>query len=137
MKSRRIVLRALVGAAITVGLGLPLWSLGAVATRDPRLATKTAGADVVISLTPKKVKKGRFLFDLAADTHQGELADVDLRSNTRLLVGDRVLAPVEVPTLRGHHARGRLAFELEEIPDRFSVVIRNVRSEPELRFDWP
>lgn len=116
-----------VGTAVAVA-AQPAW------TKDP--ARSNHGA-VQFTLTPRDVSGGRFRVDIAVNTHSGNLADLDLAKATELRTGGKTLQPVEAPALRGHHARGRLEFALERVPETFEIVIRGVRSMGDLTFRWP
>lgn len=136
MTTAKFLLAALVASASAGGI-LTTVSCTATTANEVRLESKTVGEKVMFTVTPKGLADGRLLFDMRVNTHEGELADLDLRGAVRLHFGERVLAPVEVPNLRGHHAGGVLAFAHDSLPKRFSLTIRNVPGEPTLRASWP
>lgn len=98
---------------------------------------RSSGAGVRITLTPRDLSDGRFRLDATFNTHSGDLADLDLMSATELHVGGRTIRPVSALTLHGHHARGRLEFALDKMPDAFEIVIRGVRNQGDAVFRWP
>lgn len=118
----------LVAATASSVTAEPAWS------KEP--ARSNEGA-VQFTLTPRGISGGQFRVDIAVNTHSGNLADLDLAKATELRTGGKTLHPVEAPALRGHHARGRLEFALERVPDTFEIVIRGVRSMGDLTFRWP
>lgn len=93
--------------------------------------------DVVFSLTPRGISGGRFRVDIVITTHSGDLSQLDLRQAMTLRVGGQTLHPVKAPSLRGHHARGRLEFELAELPETFQIAIAGVDGMEEITFRWP
>jgi len=129
--------RALTASVLASLLAL---AAGSVASAEPAWRNdpvrRNEGA-VQFELTPRDVAGGRFRVDVVATTHSGDLAGLDLKAATELRVGGQSLRPVEAPALRGHHARGRLEFALERVPDAFEIVIRGVRSMGDATFRWP
>ncbi len=128
-------------AARVLALGLLLLAATALAaTARPAWMQEPARSndgEVQFTLTPRDVSGGRFRVDIAVNTHSGNLAELDLRTATELRTGGQTLQPVEAPALRGHHARGRLEFALEQVPESFEIVIRGVRHMGDLTFRWP
>jgi len=99
--------------------------------------SRSNGGAVQFVLTPHGVSNGQFRVDVQVSTHSGDLAQLDLQSATELRVADQVLRPLESVALRGHHARGRMAFALQKAPQQFEIVIRGVRGMDDLSFRWP
>lgn len=98
---------------------------------------RSVEGEVQVSLTPREVSDGRFRVDISLTTHSGDLGELDLAAATVLIAGGQSVRPVKAPKLRGHHARGRLEFPLERVPESFQIVIRDVRSQGDLIFRWP
>jgi hypothetical protein len=119
---------ALAAWAFASAVAQPSWS------KNPERANE---GEVQFSLTPRDVKDGRFRVDLVVTTHTIELAVLDLRKAVELRVEGRVLRPVEAPALRGHHARGRLEFELDRVPEAFDIVIDGAPGMGTFAFRWP
>lgn len=123
------VAAALVAAWTALAFGSePAWR------GDP--ARSNEGA-VQFVLTPRDVSGGHFRVDIAVTTHSGNLAELHLQATTELRADGRSLRPVKATALRGHHARGRLEFALERVPDEFEIVIAGVRTMGPLTFRWP
>lgn len=99
--------------------------------------TRSSEGDISFRFTPQAWTSGRLVFDVLADTHSGDLAEVRLRDVVKLQVGSQVYLPVEATSLAGHHAEGSVTFEVAEAPTRFAVTVTGVRSMSALSFDWP
>lgn len=99
--------------------------------------TKSSQGEVSLELTPRVTDDGGLLIDLTANTHSGDLADLDLATLVSLSVGDQTYRPVAVTGLEGHHSEGSITFEAAPIPESFAIVIGPVRGMPEQRFVWP
>jgi hypothetical protein len=122
----QVALLVLLAAAVVVAQ--PAWSGNAARSNE---------GEVQFTLTPRDMSGGRFRVDIVVTTHSGDLAGLDLGAATELRAGGQTLRPVKAPALRGHHARGRLEFALDRIPETFEIVIRSVRGLGDLTFRWP
>ena len=100
-------------------------------------ATRSSEGEVSFQLTPQAVVDGKFTVNLRADTHSGDLADLDLREAVTLHAAGKTYKPVSASALSGHHSTGSVAFDIERIPDSFFIVIAGVRDMKELKFEWP
>jgi hypothetical protein len=100
-------------------------------------SSRSNEGEVQFTLTPRDVSGGNFRVDIVVTTHSGDLASLDLSAAAELRVAGQTLRPVKAPALRGHHARGRLEFALDRMPESFEIVIRGVRSMGDLTFRWP
>lgn len=99
--------------------------------------TRNSEGDVSFALTPQAPAKGRFTVNVGADTHSGDLAEVDLRRVMVLHAAGKTYRPVTASTFSGHHGSGSVAFELEQVPTSFFITITGVRNMGELKFAWP
>ena len=99
--------------------------------------TRSSQGDISLRLTPRVSTPGRLTIDVAADTHSGDLAEVNLRGAMALRVNGQVYRPIEASSLAGHHAEGSVTFALPDVPDHFTITIAGVRNMDELRFEWP
>jgi hypothetical protein len=140
-KSRRAAVAGL-GVATAAGVLVALWVLsgGGSAGAQPAWSADPArsnSGEIMFTLTPRDVSGGRFRVDIQVNTHSGDLSRLDLQSATELHVAGQTLRPVKAPGLRGHHARGRLEFAMERVPDAFEIVIRGVQAMGDLTFRWP
>lgn len=100
-------------------------------------ATRSSGGEVSFEITPRGMVDGRFVVDVRANTHSGDLAEVDLGGVVALAVDGRELRPARADRLQGHHAAGSVAFQISPAPARFEIVLRGVRSMPARRLQWP
>jgi hypothetical protein len=132
---RRCTLTALL--AVSLAAPLTACSDSSTDTATSAWATKSAGRDVMIKLTPKGVEDGLLTVAVRVDTHSGDLANLDLKKAARLVVGDKEVVPTQVPILTGHHAGGDFVFPVDAPPERFVITLSGVRGEAELRFSWP
>ena len=99
--------------------------------------TRSSEGDISFRLTPRVSTPGRLMIDVGADTHSGDLAEVNLQAVVALHVGGQAYRPVEVSSFVGHHAEGSVTFDVPDTPDRFAITIAGVRNMKELRFEWP
>ena len=99
--------------------------------------TRSSRGEISFDLTPREPADGRFTIDIRANTHSGDLADLDLRHIVALEAGGQIYRPASATKLGGHHAAGSVTFEIARVPDRFAVTIGGVRSMGALRFEWP
>ena len=104
---------------------------------DSGYATRTSSGDISFEVTPRGVVDGRFAVEIRANTHRGDLADLDLGNIVTLIADGRELKPAQADRLRGHHAAGSIAFQIDSAPARFEIVMRGARDLPEQRFQWP
>jgi hypothetical protein len=100
-------------------------------------ATRTAGNEVQLELTPRGLTGGQFIIDVRVNTHSGDLSSLNLQQATTLSMAGTSRHPASAGSLQGHHASASLSFPMEAAPDAFEVVISGVRSEGDLHFRWP
>lgn len=100
--------------------------------------TVTAGDEVAVDLTPRAYSNGRLEMEIRVTTHTvNDLDRYDLKQITLLRAPGIELRPVSAPQLRGHHNRGKLVFELTELPSAFQVEIRGLPGKEAMTFKWP
>lgn len=99
--------------------------------------TKSTQGVIAFDLTPREPAEGRFTVDIRANTHSGDLADLDLRKVAALEAAGRTYRPVEATSLSGHHSAGSITFEIQHVPEHFAVTLTGVRNMGTLRFEWP
>lgn len=101
---------------------------------------KSQGA-VTLDLRPRwqdgHLAAGRLLIDISATTHSGDLRQINLRRQVRLVVEGDTLDPQETGSLSGHHAVATVEFQLAKRPGQFIVVIRDVPDQPLRSLTWP
>jgi hypothetical protein len=150
MKTENI---ALIGLLIVVLGGLALILIdfsngqqgiatgGIIDTNNPEqlesiITGDTGPGGVSIKLTPHEPINGKILFDIYVNTHSVDLSQFDLKKITSLKYKDKSISPVSVPSLRGHHSSGEIVFEIDEMPDSFSVIIKDIPKVEERIFTW-
>jgi len=77
-------------------------------TGSESYATRSSSGSVAFELTPRGVQNGRFVIDLRANTHSGDLSEIDLKRGVVLRAGDKELRPAVASELSGHHAGGSI-----------------------------
>jgi hypothetical protein len=92
--------------------------------------------DMTMEVTPVKYNDGRLEVKYYANTHSVSLGKYDLMELCTLEVDGKVYQPVKADRMRGHHAGGRIVFEVPEMPDRFRIVIRDIPTVEERSYDW-
>lgn len=103
----------------------------------PGITTGGVGSgDMTMDIRPLRYKDGRLEFKYKANTHSVSLGDYDLMELATLEANGKVYRPVQADPMRGHHAGGRIAFEVPERPDQFRIVIREIPQVVERSYDW-
>lgn len=92
--------------------------------------------DMTMDVKPVKYKNGRLEVEYYANTHSVSLGKYDLMELCTLEVDGKVYKPVTVDQMNGHHAGGRIIFEVPERPEQFRLVIRGIPQVKERSFDW-
>ena len=100
-------------------------------------ATRSNEGEVAFALTPRTATDGSLTIDIQANTHSGDLAEVDLRKVVTLQADGITYRPASATSLSGHHAAGSATFALARVPARFTVTMTGVRGMDTLRFEWP
>lgn len=122
--------------------------LSGAATASPALAEKeissmpaistgsTGSGDMSMEITPVRYSNGRLEVKYSSSTHSVSLDKYDLMELSTLEVDGKVYRPVKTDRMSGHHASGRIIFEVPEKPDGFRIVIRDIPRVNERLFDW-
>lgn len=130
---------------LVVALSLVLVTVGGVACRSPEesselaaaYSTKSSRGDISFDLTPRMEGENELVIELRANTHRGDLADLELKSLMLLHANGEEKHPAAATELRGHHSSATVRFGVDGEPERFAVTIGPVRSMGEQRFEWP
>lgn len=93
--------------------------------------------DVLIGLTPTKIENNRLEINFAANTHSVDLSQFDLMQIMTLEYNGKVVKPLAVPTLGGHHTSGTIVFNVEKNIKNFKVIIKSIPNIDERMFEWP
>jgi hypothetical protein len=100
-------------------------------------ATRASTGDIAFEVTPRGMVDGRFVIDIRANTHSGNLADLDLTKVLTLVVAGNQIQPVQADRLAGHHASSAVVFQVDSAPAQFELVVSGARALPDQRFQWP
>ena len=92
--------------------------------------------DVSISLTPKGFVDGKLSVEISANTHSVDLSQFDLKKITTLEFEDKIVNPIQAPTLSGHHASGTLVFDVGKEIKAFTITIKEVPAVEDRVFSW-
>lgn len=99
--------------------------------------TRSSRGDISFDLTPRLTGDDQLVVNVRANTHSGDLADLDLKTLVSLQAEGRTHHPIAATGLRGHHAAGSVTFALDARPERFAITMATVRGMGEQRFEWP
>ena len=103
----------------------------------PAITTGGLGSgDMTMEITPVRYSNGRLEVKYYANTHSVSLGKYDLMELSTLEVDGKVYDPVKADRMRGHHAGGRIIFDVPEKPDRFRIVIHNIPIVEERFYEW-
>lgn len=100
-------------------------------------ATKTSNGQISVDLTPLNFENGYLVVDSRFNTHSGDLAEYNLLEMVRLNANGQAIKPVEVPKLSWHHGGGNFKFKLDNLPEQFSITIKDLPDVDERKFNWP
>ena len=116
--------------------------LAATPSVSSALDTKTisiGSADsggVVVELIPASYKNGKLTINISMNTHSVSLSEIDLAEVTVLKFKGKTYKPVKVKAGGGHHAYGKIVFELAEEPSDFTVTISTIPMIQNRVFKW-
>ncbi len=103
----------------------------------PGITTGGLGSgDMTMDIKPVRYENGRLEVKYYANTHSVSLGKYDLMELCTLEVDGKIYKPFKADQMRGHHAGGRIVFEVPERPDRFRIVIRDIPQVKERSYDW-
>ena len=103
----------------------------------PAISTGGLGSDdMTMEITPVRYSDGRLEVKYYANTHSVSLGQYDLMELCTLEVDGKIYKPVKADRMSGHHAGGRIVFEVPERPDQFRIVIRDIPQVKERSYDW-
>ncbi|MBI4148958.1 hypothetical protein HY491_00780 [Candidatus Woesearchaeota archaeon] len=103
---------------------------------SPIITGTTDSGDVAIELSPA-LDAGKLAVQFAANTHSVDLSAFDLQEMTTLQVNGKLIKPISVPSLSGHHVSGTLLFDTGgEQVNAFTITINGVPLIEERVFSW-
>ena len=98
--------------------------------------TETSESTVSIDLVPKTFNENKFYVDISLNTHVVELSQFDLKKLVTLEFDNKIVRPISVPELTGHHSSGTLIFEIDKKPENFKIKISNIPDMSVRIFEW-
>ena len=123
-------------------LRMNFFNSGSVATTGTmpldlsKIVTGTTGfGDVEIAITPLTFKEGKLILELSANTHSVDLRSYGLQELTTLEINGKQIKPTMAPPLQGHHASGKLHFDIEKV-ESFTIKIVGIPAVGERIFTW-
>jgi hypothetical protein len=103
----------------------------------PEISTGGLGSgDMTMEIRPVRYSNGHLEVKYYANTHSVSLGKYDLMELCTLEADGESYKPFRADRMRGHHAGGRIVFEVPERPDRFRIVIRDIPKVKERFYDW-
>ena len=91
---------------------------------------------VVVELIPASYKNGKLTINISMNTHSVSLSEIDLAEITVLEYKGKTYRPVKVKAGGGHHAYGKIVFEVEEEPSDFTVTISGIPMIQKRVYKW-
>jgi hypothetical protein len=103
----------------------------------PEISTGGLGSgDMTMEIRPVRYNDGLLEVKYYANTHSVSLGRYDLMELCTLEVNGKFYKPIKADQMRGHHAGGRIVFEVPERPDQFRIVIRDIPQVNERSYEW-
>lgn len=92
--------------------------------------------DVVLELEPAMKGNGRLVVKFSANTHTVDLSQFDLKVITTLQFDGKEIKPSKSDGLRGHHAFGKIVFDVGEEPKSFKITVVGIPAIEERVYEW-
>jgi len=92
--------------------------------------------NMTMEIRPVRYSDGRLEVKYYANTHTVSLGKYDLMELSTMEVNGKVYHPVKADRMRGHHAGGKIVFEIPERPDRFRMVIQGLPGVEKRLYEW-
>lgn len=102
----------------------------------PIMTGSTAQGDVEIELIPNEVTDGKLDVQILANTHSVDLSSFDLAQITTLEYNGNIINPTSASDLDGHHASGKLTFDIREQINAFTITISGIPNIEKRVFEW-
>ncbi len=117
---------------------LVLASTAFAGTKLEAIATGGMGEDdAVLELTPELKSNGDIVVRFAANTHNVDLSEYDLKKIVTLEIGGKLIVPAKADRLRGHHAFGKIVFrKVGAKSDSFKVVVNGIPAIEKRVYQW-
>ena len=95
-----------------------------------------SGDSVLVGLTPLQITDTTLTLQIGLNTHSVVLSQFDLKEIVVLEYEGKIVKPVEVPSLSGHHSSGNLVFNTEKNIKEFKVTIFGIPTIETRVFEW-
>jgi hypothetical protein len=103
----------------------------------PGISTGGLGSgDMTMEIEPVMFGNGRLEVKYYANTHTVGLGKYNLMELSTMEVDGKVYHPVEADRMSGHHAGGKIVFEIPERPDHFRMVIQGLPGVEKRLYEW-
>ena len=103
----------------------------------PGITTGGLGSgDMTLDIKPVRFRNGRLEVKYSANTHSVNLGNYDLMELSTMEADGKVYRAVQADPMRGHHAKGKIVFEVSEQPDHFRIVIHDIPHVMERSYEW-
>jgi hypothetical protein len=102
---------------------------------EPRQTGSMGAGDATVELRPE-LKNGKLIVRFSANTHDVNLSGFDLAESAVLEYAGKRVAPSRADRLRGHHAFGKMEFEVAGSLRDFRIVITGIPAAQERVFTW-
>ncbi len=99
------------------------------------LIGSTDTESVSIELKPLGFLNGKLEVSININTHSVDLTKFNLKEIISLEYNGKIINPIEVPVLQGHHVSGKLVFNMEETKS-FTIKIKGIPDIEERVFSW-
>ena len=137
MRYRRLRPFSLFGAPVL--FAALLWGVGAAAAELPQQSSQAAGVSISVKPTEVDAKADTWLFQVALNTHSGDLGD-DLARTATIVDGagkEQPAAAWEGDAAGGHHRKGVLRFAaLSPRPEVLELRIKRPGEDGPRTFRW-
>jgi hypothetical protein len=140
MEKRKIITVAFAAACV---IALSLVAVGYTEEALPlgkrALETKSTGSmnsgDALVELKPS-IDKNHLIVKFRINTHSVSLNRINMKDMVTLEYRDKVLKPVKASRVGGHHASGKIIFNIEEGIDSFTIRIRGIPKVEDRVYEW-
>jgi hypothetical protein len=102
---------------------------------EPKATGSLDSGDALVELTPKLDKK-RLVVEFNINTHSVRLKSLDMKEITTLEYRDKALKPDTASRIGGHHASGKIIFNIEEDIDSFIIRIKGIPNVEDRVYEW-
>ncbi len=103
---------------------------------EPITTGSMESGDAVLELSPSMKGAGRLVVGFAANTHSVDLSRYDLKEITTLEFDGKEIRPSKADRLRGHHAYGKIVFDVGREIDSFRIKVVGIPAMEERIYEW-